>query len=409
MKRISILLLAATSLAVPACSNDVASSGNGGDGSGDGDNNNGSSGGSNAGSGGGSASQDKWDQVLASRTTDYSAALKIAALRLTGDLPKLTEIQQVASASGEAQRQAYEQLVTDYMSRPTFATQMFLFWRDTFKVGGAGTNFDATLDTAPAFATALAINNGSYMDLFTKATGNCATFNAGNGTVADAECTNGGPKAGVLTNPGVMKQFYSNFAFRRVRWVQETFDCLRFPAEVSTTGGTNVGGAAPYLGVWPFDSIASTKNGGRVDFQDTSSVICANCHSDMNHIAPLFAYYDTNGAYKTTVSVPTPLTGAPMAQLSDFLPAGQTTAWRYQVPTADLPALGTAMAADPAIAKCGVARVWNFAFGKEDIVDQLVDVPSTTIQKQLDAFTQNGFKLKDMIFSVFTSDAFVKF
>ena len=40
--------------------------------------------------------------------------------------------------------------------------------------------------------------------------------------------------AGVLTDPAVMRQFYSNMAFRRVRWVQETFACTKFPAEVST-------------------------------------------------------------------------------------------------------------------------------------------------------------------------------
>jgi hypothetical protein len=67
------------------------------------------------------------------------------------------------------------------------------------------------------------------------------------------------------------------------------------------------------------------------------------------------------------------------------------------------------MAADPAIAQCGVARAWNFALGKEDIVDQLVSVPPATIKAQTDAFTANGFKEKDLLFSIFTSDAFIKF
>ena len=67
------------------------------------------------------------------------------------------------------------------------------------------------------------------------------------------------------------------------------------------------------------------------------------------------------------------------------------------------------MAADPDVAKCGVARMWNFALGKEDIVDQLVDVPPATIKAQVDAFTQNGFKVKDLLVAIFTADAFVKF
>jgi hypothetical protein len=67
------------------------------------------------------------------------------------------------------------------------------------------------------------------------------------------------------------------------------------------------------------------------------------------------------------------------------------------------------MAADPDVAECGVARMWNWALGKTDIVDTLQEVPSETIQAQVDAFKANGFKMKDMIFAVYTSDDFVKF
>src|SRR5215470_8892549 len=102
MKRIELLLLAATSFAVPACSNAGSQTG-------DDD-------GSNMGSG------DQWDQALAARKTDYNQALKIAALRLTGDIPTMTEINQVALAPDDpAKKAAYEQLVTAYIARPTFA------------------------------------------------------------------------------------------------------------------------------------------------------------------------------------------------------------------------------------------------------------------------------------------------
>lgn len=388
MKRISILLLAATSFAVPACSsNDGATPGDDG-----------------TGSGSGTGPKDEWDQLLATRTSDFNAALRIAALRLTGDLPKVSEIKAVADAPADGKRAAYETVIHDYISRPAFAKEMFYFWRDTFKIGGT-----AAFDTAPAFAAKLSVENGSYMDLFTKAANNCPTFNEGTSVFTDAECVNGGPKAGVLTNPGVMASFFGNLAFRRVRWVQETFDCVRFPAE-ATGAPVDVGGASPYTGVWPFTTIASPKNGGgRVDFQDVSSAICANCHETLNHQAPLFANYDMTGAFKTTISVPTPLEGAPLAKITDWLPPGETTAWRYQKPAADLPALGAAMAADPEIAKCGVARMWNWALGKTDIVDTLQEVPAETIQAQIDAFTQNGFKMKDLIFAVFTSEDFVSF
>jgi hypothetical protein len=366
--------------------------------------------GTNTGSGSdmtGSGSDDQWAQQLGDRVVDYNAALRIAALRLTGDLPTMAEINQVANAPDDpSKKTAYEALIDNYMARPSFARQMFYFWRDTFKQGET-----ATLDTAPALAARLSFENGAYTDLFTKASANCPTFNESTGAFADGECNNGGPQAGVLANPGVMAQFFSNFAFRRVRWVQEVFVCTKFPAEVSANP-TNVGGSLPYTGVWPFQSIATiaSKGGtGRIDFQDTSAVICADCHSTINHVAPLFAYYDMNGAHQGTISVPTPLDGAPLAQMTDYLPSTETTAWRMGVPVADMTALGAAMAADPDVAECGVARIWNWALGKQDIVDALEIVPPDVIASQVMTFQSGGFKLRDLIRTVYTSDDFVKF
>jgi hypothetical protein len=53
--------------------------------------------------------------------------------------------------------------------------------------------------------------------------------------------------------------------------------------------------------------------------------------------------------------------------------------------------------------------MWNWAMGKTDIVDTLQEVPEETIRTQLDAFTQSGFKMKDLIKAVYTADDFVKF
>lgn len=384
MKRISILLMAAA-LAVPACSADPSTTGDdtpGDDGT----------------------TNDEWDKELAKREYDYNAALRIAALRLTGDLPTMAEILQVSQAGDlAAQKVVYEGLVSNFMARPTFARQMFFFWRDTFKMGET-----AEMDFAPAYAAQISVDNLNYTQLFTAATGTCPTVDTTTGVFTPGDCVGAGPRAGVLTDVGAMKQTFGNFAFRRVKWVQETFDCLKFPVEL---GGApqEVGGPSPYTGAWPFTSISGTNNGGRVNFLDVSSVICANCHQTLNHIAPLFAYFDDMGAYQTAISVPTPLDGAPMARLDDYLPAGETTAWRYQVPAADLPGLGAAMAADTDVAKCGVARMWNWAMGKQDIVDTLSEVPTATIQGQLDNFIASGFKMKDLIYAVYTADDFVKF
>jgi hypothetical protein len=345
---------------------------------------------------------DEYEQLLAKRVIDYSAALKAAALRLIGDAPSLAEIRQVGNAPDEGKRAAYEAVLRDYLARPAFARQMLAYWRDTFKIGGT-----PALDTAPAFAAALTVENDSYMDLLTTVSGTCTTFDNTTATFHDADCANGGPRAGVLTDPAVLAAFTSSFAFRRVRWVQEIFGCAPFPVEISAPP-RDVGGILPYLGEWPFGSVASPTTGGRVNFQDVESTVCMNCHQTINHIAPLFANYDARGMYQSAMAVNMPFDG-PLVTRDDYLPSTETTAWRYGRPVTDLPALGAAMAEDPGVQRCAVARIWNWALGRTDIVDTGQDVPQTTIQAQLDAFAQNGWKLKDLIFAVFDSEDFVRY
>jgi hypothetical protein len=415
MKRISLLMFAAA-LAAPACSTGPSGGGTGddsvdttcGNGVCDGTENS-TNCPQDCSAATGSDGSDAYSQALGARVVDYNMALRIASLRLTGELPSLADQKALAASSSPADE--YSTLIQGYMSQPEFARQMFYFWRDTFKQGET-----AALDTAPAFAAEMTVNNSSYMDLFTKTTGNCPTFDGSAYTFTDAACGNGGPaEVGVLTNPGVMQQFYSNFAFRRTRWVQEIFDCMAFPAEVVSNPQTLPNAAAPYTSPWPFDSISGSDSGtGRVNFQDVSSTICADCHTTINHIAPLFAVYDGTGQFVQTPSsgnlaVPTPLDNAPPAMISDYYPSGQTTAWRYGVAAPDITTLGMDMAADPAVAQCGVARLWNFALGKTDIVDTLETVPSDVIASQVQTFTQDGYKVKDLILAIFTSDDFVKF
>lgn len=388
MKRISIILLSAvTSLGVLGCGGDSNTPGDDEPGSDDPNN-----------------PTDEWDKELAKREFDYNAALRIAALRLTGELPTMTEILQVKDAGDlAAQKVAYEALVTNYMGRPTFARQMRAFWRDTFRMGET-----AEMDTAPTFAAQLSVENRDYTELFKAATGACPTLDEATGVFTPADCAGAGPKVGVLTNQGAMKLYFGNFAFRRVKWVQETFDCTKFPID-QTGAPQNVGGTVPFTGSFPFESISGKDNGGRVDFHDVASIICANCHVNLNHQAPLFANYDENGAFQPNIAVRTPLPNEPLAVASDFLPPGEPTAWRAGLVTPDLVSYGQAMAADPDIAKCAVGRFWNWSLGKADIVDALLDVPPETIQAQVDAFTQSGFKTKDLIYMVFTADDFVKF
>jgi len=347
---------------------------------------------------------DEWDDKLAERVVDYSAALRVAALRLTGELPTLAELKRVGDAPNEAARKvAYEAQLGSYLDSPRFARQMFRFWQDTLKMGD-----DPKLDSAPAFVTKLVVDDRSFLDVFTAKNGTCTSFNPSSGQFTPADCANGSPTVGLLTHPGMNAQFFSNFGFRRVRWVQETFACTAFPAEIATTA-TNVGGGSPYTGKFPFTSIAGAATGGRVDFRDTSSLICANCHSNMNHIAPLFAHFDKDGLYSQNIVVPTPIPNTLTAVIGDYLPPGESLAWRSDTPVTDMAGLGAAIAADPDISACVIARLWNWALGKSDIVDSSTGVPTATIAQQVAAFEANGYRVRGAIFDIFTSDDFVKF
>jgi hypothetical protein len=345
---------------------------------------------------------DEWDQKLGDRVVDYNAALRIAALRLTGELPTLTEIETVGGAADVAQ--AYATQVRTYMSGPKFARQMFHYWQDTLKLGD-----DPEFDSAAAFAAQVTVAGRPFTDVFTATSGTCATFDPATNTFASADCANGVPAhAGLLTHPGVNRQFVSNFGFRRVRWVQETFACTAFPAEIATVA-TDVGGATPYTGTFPFNSIAGTATGGRVNFLDTSAVVCANCHSNINHIAPLFAHFDKQGQFQPDIVATTPLPGNPVAVLADYLPSGESLAWRHGTTITDFPSLGHAIAADPAAASCAIARLWNWALGKSDIVDGGNRVPTDTTAAIVQRFTQDSLRVDDAIFAIFTSDDFVRF
>lgn len=353
---------------------------------------------------------DEWDDKLAEREVDYSSALRIAALRLTGELPTLTDIESVYLAPDEAsKRTAYMELVRRYIDSPKYVRQMVALAKDVLRMGdNPDPQRPPELDSAPLFMAQVITENRSYLDLLTATSGTCPTYDATTNKFTAGDCNNGGTTTGLLTHPGMHEHFFGNLAFRRVRWVQETFACTAFPAEIAEAP-IDVQGATPYTGKFPFTSIAGTANGGKVNFLSTDSVICANCHSNMNHIAPLFAHYDQGGTYSANFVVPLPLPGEPAVAMSDYLPTGEGMAWRFGVPVTDMASLGRAMAADKYIAECAIDRLWNWAMGKADIVDGGAKVPTATIEAEIIAFQAGGYKLRDAMYRVFTSDDFVKF
>jgi|JI102314A2RNA_FD_contig_123_59392_length_4338_multi_3_in_2_out_0_3 hypothetical protein len=353
--------------------------------------------------------------ALTDLTTDYNMALRSAALKLTGNYPTLAEIKELRDSAD--QPATYAARIDDYLSRPAFANQQMAFWRDTFHMGGSlsvtvnGTTTPVSLETAPAFAAQLVVEGKPFNKLLTDTKGTCPTFNAATGAFTAADCTNtnGEPVVGVLTDAGVHAQFYSSMAFRRNRWVQETFMCTRFPAESGGNKTQYAGGT--YSAPWAITSISGSQNAAKpkIDFHDTSAVICANCHVTMNHQSPLFARFDQLGKLTKTIQVITPVPPNPITEMVDWLPAGEGFAWRMGQPVKDLTDLGGAIAADPELPKCVSARVWNWAMSRGDIVNDQVTLTPELAAQLAGQLTTNNWNVKTLIRQVFTSPSFVRF
>lgn len=341
--------------------------------------------------------------ALSTRTVDYGEALRTASLKLVRALPTLTQIKHVAGAAD--QKAAYEQELDGMLADPRFQERMIKWWQDVMRMGGAAQNGNPSRDTAPTFAARVVAEEQPFSELFTAPSNTCPTYDGTAHAFVDGDCQNGAPAvSGVLTDPGVMYQFYGDMAFRRVRWVQEIFVCTKFPAEYAKAPVHM--GSADYTSPWPFDSVATAP----INFQDTSSVICANCHTTINHMAPLFANFDAKGMYQKSIQVMTPTAPKPMpTELSHWLKAGETFHWRNGVPAADLVELGKAVAEDPDVAECMVARMWNFVMSKEDIVTDLATVPASVLADPLATFQKNGQNVKKTLRALFAGDDFVKF
>jgi hypothetical protein len=84
-------------------------------------------------------------------------------------------------------------------------------------------------------------------------------------------------------------------------------------------------------------------------------------------------------------------------------------AWRNGTPVTDIPSLGQAMAKDPDVARCAVNRVWDWAFSRGDIVNDLATIPPVVTDALVQAFVESGMKLKATVRAVFASDDFVRF
>jgi hypothetical protein len=338
-------------------------------------------------------------------SVDYGLALRTAALKLVGTYPTLSEIKELQAAADKPA--VFVARIDAYLADPRFSVEQVAFWRDAFKLGGTKAVGMATvnMEAAPTFAASLVVGGRPFTEIVTAATGTCPTL-AANGTFTAGNCGNNIEAVGVLTDPGVQSQFYSSMAFRRARWVQETFICTKFPAEVGGRQEQHPGGS--YYSPWPFLSISGGKD-SRVDFHDDKSLICANCHSTMNHVAPLLGKFNEAGMPTPDFTVRTPIVGTPVTLRTDWLPASEATAWRFGKPAADMKALGASIAADPELPRCVATRVWNWALSRGDVVVDSATVPQELSDQLLRSFQGSNYNVKQLIREVFTSATFVRY
>jgi hypothetical protein len=358
--------------------------------------------------------------ALDARILDYNEALRTASLKLVGNLPTLQQTLDLKAAASPAT--AYATLITGLLADPRFATRMIAYFQNTMRQGNTAAVMTPDRDAAPTFAAQLVVQGTNFTTLFTATTGTCPTYDATTGMFTPANCANGPITAGILTDAGIHFQYYSNLAMRRDRFFQEVFSCSPDPSALSAMPVME-GMPTPgeYTSPFPWGDIAGMEdpnNGGRIDFHDTSSVVCANCHAQKNHRAPLFANFDANGAYQSTIQVLIPIAcptgqtcpqGIPNAQSTDWLPMGESTAWKWGQNVADIGALGTAMAADPTVQYCAVARMWNYVMSKGDIVNDAADLPEAVIAEYIAQFSSNGYNLRDVLQSMLVGPDFVRF
>lgn len=359
--------------------------------------------------GGGAGGGGSGDPVLDARVLSYTEALRSASFKLVGNAPSLQEMMDLHNTPDPEKPAKYASMIDEMMTRTAFKVRMVEFWKNAFRMGGPANGQVPSRDTAPVFAARITVEGLPYTDLMTKTTNTCPTFDAATGTFTDGSCSNGVEPVGILTDPGVHALYYGNMAFRRSRFFHETFLCRKANepvAEPTAMPGPN--GPAGYASPWDWNSITGGP-GATVDFHASEGVICANCHATWNHRAPLWANFDEFGMYQPDIVVKAPVVGLPVAKRSDWIPDAEPTAWRFGMPAATLTELGAQIAADPEVHSCAVARMWNYAMSRGDIVETGNKVSDKVIEPLVQEFTANGYSLKAALRSILLHDDFVRF
>jgi len=412
--------------------------------------------------------EDYYQQRLDARVTDYGQALRMASLKVRGNVPSLAEIRELMGAPSRVLK--YRELIKRMLDGkvkvaggalqddPRFKKQVLSFWRNTLRMGPPGNPAFgiADQDAAPTMAAMVTVSDTLPLGaMFTQPSDRCFSMDAA-GTFTSVACTcssgvdgSGDPtgstacydansvNAGIIGNPAFQAVNHSGLAFHRVRVVQEIFACRPHPAEPQ--------------GVWDqvFQPIGGTAMPTMpVNFASAESVVCAKCHQTMNRQAAFFANYDrrgvlrdraalktgnirTGGRAKTCGSTPatcdfevdTPTTPPRSSVIADFLtPQFQSPlrgGWRVNAPAGDLSEFTQGMANDPEVARCMVNRLWYWMMSRSDIVNDPVRPPLAMTDQWIavlnagthpfDGSSRVPGTLKAVLYTMLTSDDYTRF
>jgi hypothetical protein len=186
-----------------------------------------------------------------------------------------------------------------------------------------------------------------------------------------------GPRAGLLSKAGLLSEF-ANQQFGsptlRGKFMRESLMCLTVPPPPP---GVNQGAVDQ-----PTDVPMTRRQ--RLEMHRAAAA-CAGCHALMDPLGLPLESFDAIGKYRTT---------------DNGLPVDPTSSFDGQ-PVADSRALGAVASQSVAVAQCLVRKYYAYAVGHEER-----DADGSVLNSLATAFKAAGFKMRDLILAVVSSDAF---
>jgi hypothetical protein len=186
-----------------------------------------------------------------------------------------------------------------------------------------------------------------------------------------------GTRAGVMSKAGFLSQWANQqegSPTLRGKFMREAFLCLTVPPPPE---GTNTQFDDP-----PPGEHLTKRQKLEIHRQDAK---CAGCHALMDPLGLPFENFDAIGRYRTT---------------DDTLPVDPSGDFNGH-PVANARELGQVMSTDPLVAQCFVRKYYSYAVGHRER-----EVDGSVINSLYASFQASGFKFRQLILDVVTSDAF---